>query len=111
MDVRDNGSSSLRGQRERIGHDLATAYPEREDHLVRHLAERELSYEGQRLLDARSRMGGTEFHRLLAFELKRVDRDDPLGAGQLGALHGVDADAADTDDDDRVTGFGLGGVD
>ena len=27
-----------------------------------------------------------------------------LGAGHAGALHGVDADAADADDDDRVTG-------
>ena len=56
-------------------------------------------------------MRGAELHRLLALELDRVDGDDPLGAGELGALDGVGADAADTDDGDRVAGLDLGGVD
>ena len=56
------------------------------------------------LLDARERLGRTEFHRLLALEGDRVDGDDVAGAGVRRALDGVDADAADAHDDHRLTG-------
>ena len=48
----------------------------------------------------------------IALELHRVDGDHIARAGRLGALHGVDAHTADTDDYDGVAGTGpadLGG--
>ena len=56
-------------------------------------------------------MRGAELHGLLALVLQRVDRDEVLRAGEAGALHGVDADAADAGDDDRLTGLHVGRVD
>ena len=37
------------------------------------------------------------------FERHRIDGEDAVGAGELGPLNGVDADAADADDGDVVT--------
>ena len=56
----------------------------------------------ERLVDRRVRVRGAELHRLLALELDGIDGGDDAGAGQLGALDRVGADAADADDGDRV---------
>ena len=63
------------------------------------------------LLHRRDGVGGAELQRRLALELDRVDGDDVGRAGVRRALHGVDADAADAHDDDRVAGLDLGRVD
>ena len=59
-----------------------------------------------RLLGGGEGVRGAELHRLLPLVLQRVDRDDVLRAGVARALHGVDADAADAEDDHRVAGRG-----
>src|SRR5690242_12492905 len=63
-----------------------------------------------RLLRRGERVGGAEFHGLLALVLQRVDGDDVLGAGVAGALDRVDADAADAEDRHRVAGGDVRGV-
>ena len=52
-------------------------------------------------------MGGPELHGLLALVLERVDGEDPLGAGQAGALDGIGADAAHAHHDHVVAGLHL----
>src|ERR1700757_327950 len=52
-----------------------------------------------RLLGGRHGVRRAQRHRRLALELHRVDRDDVPRPGVRGALHGVDADAADAVDD------------
>jgi hypothetical protein len=55
-------------------------------------------------------VGCAHLHRLLALELDRVDRDDTLCSGHRGALHGVDSDSTDADDNDRVTRLNVGAI-
>src|SRR3954470_9353968 len=74
-------------------------------------AERRLVGAGDRLLACGDGLGGTEVERLLALELDRVDRDDRSCTGVTRALHGVDADTTDAEDDDGVARADLGAVD
>src|SRR5690348_11119264 len=62
------------------------------------------------LLGGGERVGGAEFHRLLALVLQRVDGDNVLRAGVAGTLDRVDADAADAEDRHRVAGSDVRGV-
>jgi hypothetical protein len=55
-------------------------------------------------------VGGAELDRLVAFELDRVDGDHVLGAGDDRTLQRAHADAADSDDHDRLAGLNLGDV-
>ncbi len=51
---------------------------------------------------------GAEVGRELQLVVEQIDGDDGLGAGQLGALHDVEADAAAADDHDRRARVDLG---
>ena len=55
-------------------------------------------------------VGGAELLGHLELRLEHVDGDDLLGAGDLGALDHVEADAAAADDRDRVALADVGGV-
>ena len=110
VDVRQHDPAALGGHRHRIGDQLALAEPHRHDHLVGHPAPRDLGDQLLGLLDRRRGVGGSEHLRHLALELDRVDGDDALGTGQRRTLHGVRADPADADHDDRLAGAHLGRV-
>ena len=56
-------------------------------------------------------MGGAQVEGRLLFELDRVHGHHVLRSHHPGALDGVDADASDADDNDRVPRFYLGAVD
>src|SRR3954452_1279897 len=88
------------------GHD-----PDGDDGGVGADAERRLVGAGDRLLAGGDRLGRAELQCLLALQLDRVDGDDGACAGMPGALHGVDADTADAEDDDGVTRADLCAVD
>src|SRR5580700_10451062 len=64
-----------------------------------------------RLRRGGERVRRAELHGLLALVLQRVDGDDVLRAGVTRALHGVDPDAADAVDRDRVARADVGCVD
>src|SRR6185437_6926805 len=81
-----------------------------EDSRVGHLPPGHLGDGCLRLFGRGERVSRAEFHRLLALVLQRVDGDDVLRAGVAGALHRVDADAADAVDGHRVTGSDVRGV-
>src|SRR5690349_4694081 len=92
------------------GHDLGRHEVDGEDGRVGHLPPGHLGYGRLRLFGCGERVGRAEFHRLLALVLQRVDGDDVLRAGVAGALHRVDADAADAVDRHRVAGHDVRGV-
>src|SRR5690349_20144203 len=92
------------------GHDLGRHEVDGEDGRVGHLPPGHLGYDRLRLFGCGERVGRAEFHRLLALVLQRVDGDDVLRAGVAGALHSVDADAADAVDRHRVAGHDVRGV-
>src|SRR6266566_2570016 len=92
------------------GHDLGRHEVDGEDGRVGHLPPGHLGYGRLRLFGGGERVSRAEFHRLLALVLQRVDGDDVLRAGVAGALHRVDADAADAVDRHRVAGRDVRGV-
>ena len=107
----DDHGAALAAQLVGAGHHVAVHHAGRHDDLVGHLAPGHLHHGREGLLHRDERVGGAELHRLLALELDRVDGDDPPGAGHPGALHGVDADAADADDHDGVARLRAGALD
>src|SRR5580700_7850942 len=92
-------------------HDLGGHEADGEDGRVGALAPGHLGNGLLRLLRGGERVSRAEFHGLLALVLQRVDGDDVLSAGVTGALHGVDPDAADAVDRDRVARGDLRRVD
>lgn len=66
--------------------------------------------DGVRQLFGRDGLGGAELQGHLAAVGGRVDGNDPRRPGDLGTLEDADADAAESDHDDRRTGFHLGRV-
>src|ERR1700759_5301544 len=92
------------------GHDLGRHEVDGEDGRVGHLPPGHVGDGGLRLFGRGERVGRAEFHRLLTLVLQRVDGDDVLRAGVAGALHRVDADAADAVDRHRVAGSDVRGV-
>ena len=91
-------------------HDLGGHEVDGEDGRVGALAPGHLGNGLLRLRRGGERVRRAEFHGLLALVLQRVDGDDVLRAGVTGALHGVDPDAADAVDRDRVARRDLGRV-
>jgi hypothetical protein len=111
VDVGDDHATALGGQAHDRGHEVAVADTHRADDLVAHAAPGLLLDQLEGLLDAARGVGGAELLGGLPLELHRVDGEDPLGAGEAGALHGGGAEATDADDGDVVAGVDLGGVD
>src|SRR6266536_1132978 len=92
------------------GHDFGRHEVDGEDGRVGHLPPGHIGDGGLRLFGRGERVGRAELHRLLALVLQRVDGDDVLRAGVAGALHRVDADAADAVDRHGVAGSDVRGV-
>src|SRR6266480_4072257 len=92
------------------GHDLGRHEVDGEDGRVGHLPPGHIGDGRLRLFRRGERVGRAELHRLLPLVLQRIDGDDVLGAGVAGALHRVDADAADAVDRHRVAGRDVRGV-
>src|SRR5438046_200041 len=108
-DAGDDDRARLAGQVDgRLDH-LVVHLADGADHRVRELAAGQVDDGFLSLLRACERVRGAELHRLLALVLHRVDRDDVLAAGVPGALHGVDAHPARTEDHHGLAGADIAG--
>src|ERR1700686_4638785 len=107
---RHHAGAGLGGQRHRLFDVLAAHVTHRDDRLLGHEALGEADDGFDRGSHRLVSVGGAELERLVAFELDRVDGDHVPGAGDHRALQRAHADAADSDDDDRLAGLNLGDV-
>src|SRR5579859_6259821 len=102
--------AALADRVERVRDHLGGHHPDRDDRLVGAHAPGELRDQFLCLLGGRAAMRGAELLGRLALVGQRVDGHHVAGAGQRGALDGVDADAADAVDGDGVARLGGRGV-
>src|SRR5215467_9920362 len=107
----DDAGAALGRERERRLEQVAAHHAEGADDRVAHLAPGQCADSGDGVVDRGIDVRGTEAQGLLALELHRVDGDDPARSRHPRALDRVDADPADAQDCDGVTGTDSRAVD